>query len=142
MRFTNIDVNEKVNLFNKNITLNYILHKTITCDGRDPPWINKNIKELIYGKNQAYKSYRQNKNNIFYLHQLLQSKFNSFIGKSKFYFYVRLSKKLSDPMTSPKSYFSILKTLLNNENISYKMINSSQTLKKRLNFFLQNNVLL
>ena len=37
----------------------------IICDDRDPPWINKDIKELIHEKNQAYKSYRQNKNNIF-----------------------------------------------------------------------------
>ena len=38
--FTNIDVKEKVNLFNKtikNIIRNYIPHETITCDDRDPP---------------------------------------------------------------------------------------------------------
>ena len=64
MRFTNIDVNEKVNLFNKTIKnriLNYSPHETITCDYRDPPWINKDFRELIHDKNQAYKSYRQNK---------------------------------------------------------------------------------
>ena len=64
MRFTNIDVNEQVNLFNKtvkNIILNYIPHETTTCDDRDPPWINKGIKELIHKKNQAYKSYHRNK---------------------------------------------------------------------------------
>ena len=68
MHFTNIDVDEKVNLFNKtieNIIRNYILYETIACDDRDPPWINKDIKELIHEKNQAYKLYRQNKNNIF-----------------------------------------------------------------------------
>ena len=66
MRFKNIDVDEKVNLFNntiKKIILNYLPHETITCDDRDPPWINKNIKKLVHEKNQAYKSYRQNKNN-------------------------------------------------------------------------------
>ena len=44
MHFTNIDVNEKVNLINKtikNVILNYIPHEAITCDDRDPPWINK-----------------------------------------------------------------------------------------------------
>ena len=48
--FTNIDVTEKVNLFNKTMknTLNYILHETITCNVRDSPWINKDIKELIH----------------------------------------------------------------------------------------------
>ena len=52
MCFTNIDVNEKVNLFNKtikNIILNYIPHETITCNDRDPSWMNK----LIHEKNQA-----------------------------------------------------------------------------------------
>ena len=56
MRFTKIDVNEKVNLFNKTIKniRNYISHETITYNDRDPPWINKDIKELIHEKNQAY----------------------------------------------------------------------------------------
>ena len=84
MRFTNIDVNEKVNLLNKtikNIIRSYIPHETITFDDRNPPWINNDIKELI----QAYKSYRQNKNNIFSVHrfELLQSKLNSLVEKSK-----------------------------------------------------------
>ena len=115
MRFTNIDVNEKVNLFNKTIkniiknyilkTKNYIPHETIICDDRDLPWINKDIKELIHEKNQDYKSYRQNKKNIFSVHQFefLQSKLNSLIEKSKSNYYARLSKKISDPITSPKS---------------------------------------
>ena len=122
MRFTNIDVNEKLNLFNKSIKdiiRNYIPHETITCGDRDPPWINKDIKELIHEKNQAYKSYRQNKYNIFSVHQfeLLQSKLNSLIEKSKSNYYARLSKKISYPMTSSKSYWSILKTFLNNKKI-------------------------
>ena len=71
--------NPFVVLFNKtikNIIRNYIPHETITCDDRDPPWIIKDIKELIHGKNQAYKSYRQNRNNMFSVHQfeLVQSK--------------------------------------------------------------------
>ena len=119
--FTNINVNEKVNLFNKtikNIIRNYIPHETIACDDRDPPWIHKDIKELIHEKNQAC-SYRQNKNSIFSVYQfeLLQSKLNSLMEKSKSNYYARLSKKFSDPMTSPKSYWSILKTFLTNKKI-------------------------
>ena len=67
MRFTNVDVNEKVNLFSKtikSIIRNCIPHETVTCDDRDPPWVNSDIKELIPKKNQAYKSYRQNKKKI------------------------------------------------------------------------------
>ena len=45
-RFSNIDVNQKVHLFNqtiKNILCNFIPHETVTCDDRDPPWINSKI---------------------------------------------------------------------------------------------------
>ena len=84
-------------------------------------WINKDIKGLSHEKNQAYKSYCQNKNNTFSLYQfeLLQSKLNSLIEKSKLNYYACLSEKLSDPMTSPKSYWSILKTFLNNKKTPF-----------------------
>ena len=47
-----------VSIFNKtinNILSNYIPHETITCDDNDPPWFNKNIKQLIQEKNNTYK---------------------------------------------------------------------------------------
>ena len=50
IRFTHIDVNQKINLFNqtiKNILFNFISHKTVACDDRDPPWITSKIKGLI-----------------------------------------------------------------------------------------------
>ena len=52
------------------------------------------MKELIHEKNQAYKSHHQSKNNIFSVHQfeVLQSKLNSLIEKSKSDYYARLSK--------------------------------------------------
>ena len=82
MPFTNIDIIEKVNLLNKtikNIIGNYIPHETITYGDWDPPWINKDIKDLIYEENQAYNLYQQNRNHIFSVHQfeLHQSKLNS-----------------------------------------------------------------
>ena len=46
--FVNTNVNNEVHMFNKtikNIMSNYILHETIICDDRDPPWINKDIKK-------------------------------------------------------------------------------------------------
>ena len=45
--FRNLNINEMVFLFNKtikNIFQNFICHETVTCDARDPPWINKKIK--------------------------------------------------------------------------------------------------
>ena len=52
--FANISVNNKVHMFNKtikNIMSNYIPPETITCDDRDPPWINKDMKQLILETN-------------------------------------------------------------------------------------------
>ena len=34
----------------KNIMPNYISDETITCNDRDPPWIKKDIKQLIWIK--------------------------------------------------------------------------------------------
>ena len=51
--FANPSVNNKVYIFNKtikNIMYNYIPHETIICDGRDPPWVNRDIKQLIFGQ--------------------------------------------------------------------------------------------
>ena len=48
--FTNTSVNNKLHMFNKtfkNIMSNYIPHETIICNNKDPPWINKDIKQLI-----------------------------------------------------------------------------------------------
>ena len=66
-RFSNTDANQKVHLFNetiKNILSNFISHKTIVCDDRDPPWINSKIKNLIAEKNTAEKCHLQNNSNI------------------------------------------------------------------------------
>ena len=73
--FENNSANEKVNILIttiKNILPNYIPHKTIMCDDRDPPWINKNIKQLILEKNQAYNTSFQFLNQF----QFLQTKLN------------------------------------------------------------------
>ena len=42
-------------MFNKTIKnmSNYIPHKTTACNNRDPPWINKDIKQLILDKSHA-----------------------------------------------------------------------------------------
>ena len=57
--FANLDINDKVHLFNKtirNILSTFIPHETITFDDRDPPWINNRVKHLINEKNAIYKN--------------------------------------------------------------------------------------
>ena len=52
--FSNTNVNEKVDIFNRtilNILSNFIPHETIVCNDKDPPWFNNRIKTLIQEKN-------------------------------------------------------------------------------------------
>ena len=44
------DVDKQVSVFSDtlmNLMQNFIPNETIICDDRDPPWINKEIKQLI-----------------------------------------------------------------------------------------------
>ena len=117
--FENRSIDEKVSIFNKtikNILSNYIPHETITIDDRDPPWINKTVKTLIEKKSKAYQLYKQNKQNIALFEKLqsLQIQLNDLIEHRKQSYYSRLVDKLRDKKTSPKAYWSLLKTFLNN----------------------------
>ena len=66
-RISNIDVNQKVHIFNqtiKNILCNLIPHATVTCDDQDPPRFNSKIKDFIQEKNTIKKCYFQNNKDI------------------------------------------------------------------------------
>ena len=113
-----VNVDEKVYFFTKmllNIIQNFIPHKTILCDDRDPPWINKEIKKLMLEKNLAFKSYFYSNRSMFLFEKFkaLQYQLNISIEESKEKYYTKLSSRLADPLTSPKTYWSILKTFLN-----------------------------
>ena len=119
---SNVNVDEKVYFFTKtllNIIQNFIPHETITFDDRDPPWINKEIKKLMLEKNLAFKSYRYSNKSMFFFEKFkaLQYQLNMSIEESKEKYYTKLSSRLADPLTSPKTYWSILKTFLNNKKI-------------------------
>ena len=65
----------------KNIISIYIPHQIITSDDKYPPWINKNIKQLILDKNHAYISYIRNDKSLpfFNQFQFLQLKLSPLI---------------------------------------------------------------
>ena len=120
IRFDDIDVNQKVHLFNqtiKNILCNFKLRETVTCDDRDPPWITSKIKGLIQKNNFAKKCYFQYNENIqlFQRFQNIQKFLTGTTEKSKEQYYTRILTKLMNTTTSPKAYWSILKTVLNNK---------------------------
>ena len=63
-----IDANDPVSVFNSailNIVSNFILNETMTCDDRDPPWMNSFIKNLVCAKDNFYKKFVRKSNNIY-----------------------------------------------------------------------------
>ena len=90
----------------KNIMSNYIPHETIICDDKDPPWINKDIKQLILDTNHTYKSYICNDKSLQFFNQLqfLQTKLRSLIKECKNQYYTRLTHKSLDPKARQKLY--------------------------------------
>ena len=92
-------------------------------------------------KNLAFKSYCCSNKNMFLLEKFkaLQYQLHISIEESKEKYYIKLSSRLADPLTSPQTYWSIFKTFLNNKIfLAYLLFfmekNSSQTSKKKLNY--------
>ena len=56
---------------------------------------------------------------LFEKFKVLQYQLNISIEELKEKYYTKLSSRLADPLTSPKTYWSILKTFLNNKKIPY-----------------------
>ena len=107
--FANKIAHQQVNLLNDiilNVFTNVVPNKVITCDGRDPPWINDNIKNKIRWKNSIYKSYKRNGKRTEDYESLTKavSEVSLLIEKSKGDYYYRLGKRLNDPSVSAKSY--------------------------------------
>ena len=76
-------------------------------------------QKIILHKNRAFSAYSRDRNNtdLFNKFQSLQAHLKTTTEESNLKYYSRLSDKLLDSKTSPKSYWSILKTFLNNEKI-------------------------
>ena len=114
----NKNVNEQLYLFNKttlNIFHNFIPNKNIICNDKDHPWFNNQIKTLIEKKNHLFKSYMANGRLVVDQVRLQKADADliNIIKSSKENFYNNLAKKLNDPSTSNKTYWSIMKTFIN-----------------------------
>ena len=145
--FPNKTIHQQVNLLNDiilNVFTNFIPNKFITCDDRDPPWINDNIKNKIKWKNSMYKNYKRNskKTEDYELFTKAVSEVSQLIEKSKNEYYYRLGTRLNDPSTSAKSYWTIFynKTFYNKRKIPLTpplLVNNSfaTDFKKKANLF-------
>ena len=112
--FLNKTVHEQTSIFNntlKNIFSDYIPNKYITIDDRDPPWMNKKIKNKIKLNKSLHKS------NNFIEIQKLSTEISDMILKRKEKYYHHLSLKLNNHNTNAKTYWSILKSFYNNTKV-------------------------
>ena len=120
--FRDTSVNDQVELLNDvllNIFRNFIPHETMKCSYKDPPWMSTQIKKLLRKKNRVHKKYvtngkRQEDHEI--LRQLTDS-VNDLITKTKARYFSNLGEKLNNPLTGPKTYWSILRRFMNNVKV-------------------------
>ena len=102
-----------------NVLKNFIPNEVIEIDDKDPPWITKAIKNKIIRKNFLYRRYLHGGKRLADLEVVnnLTISINESLSNSKNSYYDRLSKKLSDPKTSPKAYWSILKSFYGDKRV-------------------------
>ena len=93
---------------------NFVPNELVTCDNRDPPWMKRYMKNLIVAINDFHKKIvlpSSNMDNLF-IFKNLQNQLIQSIHTVKQKYFNKISKKLFDPLTSTKCYWSLLKTIL------------------------------
>ena len=106
--FQHKNIHDQLKLFNEtivNIVSNYIPNKFITCNDKDPPWLNDHIKRLINLKNGIFKKYFKDgrPDSVYENLQTITCDLTEAVGSSKNVYYERLANKLNDPNTSAKA---------------------------------------
>ena len=107
--FSNTNVNEKVNIFNRtilNILSNFTPHETIACNDKDPTWFNNRMKTLIHEKFGTCKIFRNNKDNagLIYRLKFLQERLSTTIESSKERYYARIANRFNNTQKSTNTY--------------------------------------
>ena len=93
-----LDVNEQVSIFNEaimNIMSNFVLNALITCNDRDPPWMNRYIKNLIAAINDFHKKFvlPSSKTGNLLMFKNLQNQLIQSIDTAKQRYFNKISKK-------------------------------------------------
>ena len=150
--FNGKDSNSQVELFNKtlmNIFCNFIPNKIKTFRDSDPPGMNDDIKSKIKLKHKLYHCCLRHKryNKDFAKLEHLHNEIGTLISKSKKEYYQDINRKLNDPFTSSKTYWSIMKAFFNGKKVPVTppllMVHLSLIFRKKQTFsilFLQSNV--
>ena len=107
LRVNNLIVNKQVSVFNEtimSIMSNFVPNELITCDYRDPPWMNWYIKNLIAAINDFHKKFILPSSNTGNLSMFknLQNQLIQSLHTAKQRYFNKINKKLCDPLTSIK----------------------------------------
>ena len=118
--FDKKDLNAQVLTLNEvilNVFRNCVPNKYITIDDKDPVWMNEAIKNKMIVRNNLFKQYIQNGTfeSDFILIERLGNEL--LISQTKALYYEILARKLNNPLSQAKTYWSILKTFYNDKNI-------------------------
>ena len=120
--FENLSVDEKVELLNEtllNIFRNYIPNKKIKCDYRQPPWMTDDIKKSLKQRSKLtkyfYKNGQRNSDHVKVLQK--SEECTNLISEAKKNYILKMTSKLEDSNTAPKTYWSILNRFLYNKKI-------------------------
>ena len=134
--FSNTNIEKQVNILNDtlfNIFSNFVRSKVITINDRDPPWINEEIKCKIKSKNKTFQQYLKNERKIndFEIVDKEAAELSEMIQNPKERYFYDLSVKLNNLKTSPKTYWSIIKSSYN----SIKKSNNSALFSEWKNYY-------
>ena len=117
--FSNKSVHQQVKILNNtlmNVFSNFIPNKLVTFNDKDPPWMSEYLKNKIQWRNAEY----LNENNESIEYTTLQNvigEVSELVCKSKDDYHKQLARKLTNPKTSSKTYWSILKTFYNGKKV-------------------------
>ena len=102
-----------------NVFSNFIPNKLVTFNDKDPPWMSEYLKNKIKWRNKIYAEHL-NENNGSIDYTTLQNvivEVSELVCKSKDDYHKQLARKLTNPKTSSKTYWSILKTFYNGKKV-------------------------
>ena len=97
----------------------FIPNKTKTFRDSNPPWMNDDIKSKIKLNHKLYDLYlrRKRNNEDFAKLEHLRNETDNLISKSKNEYYQNINRKLNDPLTKSKTYWSTMKTFFRGKKV-------------------------
>ena len=120
--FENLAIDEKVALLNQtllNIFRNYILNKKIKYDYRQPPWMTNKTKILLKERSKLTKYFYRNGHRESDRDKVLEksAECTREILEAKRQYILKMTSKLEDAFSAPKTYWTIINHLLYSKEI-------------------------